>query len=144
MRRPRTPGMLIVSVLMNPPESHLDLLVRPLFGHFATVAADGSPRVNPMWFLWDAESGLLKLTHTKTRHNYRYLQTQPRVALSVVDPDDGYRYLQLRGEVEKVEDDPTGGFYNVLRQRYRGSTADVPDRDVRVVLSIRPSAFKVR
>ena len=65
---------VIVSVLMNPPDSHLDLLARPLFAHFATVAGDCSPRVNPMWFLWDAEEGVFKLTHTKERHNFRYLQ----------------------------------------------------------------------
>jgi hypothetical protein len=31
-----------------PPEAYLDLLDRPIFAHFATVAADGSPRLNPM------------------------------------------------------------------------------------------------
>jgi PPOX class probable F420-dependent enzyme len=120
------------------------LLERPLFAHFATVASDGSPRVNPMWFLWDAEAGVLKLTHTRERHNYRYLQRQPHVALSIVDPDDPYRYLQLRGVLVKVEDDPTGAFYQQLQQRYRGYTTEVKDRDVRVVFTIRPTGFKVR
>jgi len=135
---------VIVSVLMNPPDSHLDLLARPLFAHFATVAGDCSPRVNPMWFLWDAEEGVFKLTHTKERHNFRYLQAHPKVALSVIDPDDGYRYVQARGEVERIEDDPNGDFYNVLRQRYRGFTAEVEDRAVRVILVIPPSAWKAR
>ena len=129
---------------MNPPESHLDLLERPLFAHFATVASSGAPLVNPMWFLWDAESGLIKLTHTNVRHNYRYLQREPRVALSIVEPGKEYRYLQVRGVVESVEPDPTGGFFQVLQQRYRGTVSDVPDRDVRVVISIRPTAFKAR
>jgi hypothetical protein len=40
---------------IRPPESHLDLLERPLFAHLATVANDGSPRVNPMWFAWDSQ-----------------------------------------------------------------------------------------
>lgn len=35
------------------PESHLDLLTRPLFGHLATTRPDGTPQVNPMWFSWD-------------------------------------------------------------------------------------------
>ena len=132
------------SAAVRPPDSHLDLLQRPLFAHFATVARDGSPRVNPMWFLWDNDAGVLKLTHTNQRHNFRYLQRNPRVALSITDPDDQYRYLQLRGEVEHVEADPTGAFYNSLQQRYRGRTTEVRDRDVRVVLTIRPTAFKVR
>ena len=129
---------------VQPPESYRDLLERPLFAHFATVASDGSPRVNPMWFLWDNQAGVLKLTHTNQRHNFRNVKRNPNVALSIIDPDDGYRYLQLRGEIERVDADPTGAFYNTLQQRYRGRTSEVKDRDVRVVLTIRPTAFKVR
>jgi PPOX class probable F420-dependent enzyme len=129
---------------IRPPDSHLDLLERPLFAHFATVASDGTPRVNPMWFFWDNAAGVVKLTHTNQRHNYRYLQKNPRVALSITDPDNQYRYLQLRGEIEKVDPDPTGAFYSSLQQRYRGHTTEVKDRDVRVVFTIRPTGFKVR
>ena len=129
---------------MEPPESHVDLLERPIFTAFATVRADGAPQVNPMWFLWDAGAGRIKLTHTRTRHNYRYLQSEPRVALCMTDPDDQYRYLQVRGVVERVEDDPTGEFYNVLSERYRGHRIEVKDKDVRVVLYIRPTGYKVR
>ena len=67
---------------VRPPESHLDLLERPLFAHLATVAKDCSPRVNPMWFYWDTQAGVLKLTHTNQRHNYRNLQQNPRVAVA--------------------------------------------------------------
>lgn len=131
-------------VQVRPPEAYVDLLERPLFAHFATVAPDGSPRVNPMWFYWDDDAGVLKMTHTNRRHNFRNLQKNPRVALSVVDPDNQYRYIQVRGEVVKVEPDPTGAFYQTLQQRYRGYTTEVPDREARVVLTIRPTAFKVR
>jgi PPOX class probable F420-dependent enzyme len=129
---------------VRPPDSHLDLLDRPLFAHFATVASDGSPLVNPMWFLWDNQAGLLKLTHTNQRHNYKHLQKDPRIAMSITDPDDQYRYIQIRGEIAQIEPDPTGAFYNTLRQRYRGFTSEVRDRDVRVILTIRPTRFKVR
>ncbi len=129
---------------MNPPATHTDLLERPLFAHFATIASSGAPLVNPMWFLWDGEHGLVKLTHTSARRNYRYLQREPRVALSIADPGNGYRYLQVRGVVESIEPDPTGALYQVLHRRYRGRDTDVPDRDVRVVISIRPTGFKAR
>ncbi len=129
---------------MNPPATHLDLLERPLFAHFATVTTGGAPLVNPMWFLWDGERALIKLTHTSVRHNYRYLQREPRVALSIAEPGREYRYLQVRGVVESMEPDPTGAFFRLLHQRYRGSDTEVPDRDVRVVISIRPTAFKAR
>jgi PPOX class probable F420-dependent enzyme len=128
----------------RPPSTYLDLLERPLFAHFATVAADGSPRVNPMWFLWDDAAGVLKLTHTNERHNYRNLRRNPRVAFSITDPDNQYRYIQLRGEVEDVEPDPTGAFYSTLQQRYRGHTSEVRDKAVRVMITIRPTGFKAR
>jgi predicted pyridoxine 5'-phosphate oxidase superfamily flavin-nucleotide-binding protein len=37
------------------PDSHRDLLERPLYAHLATVRPDGKPQVNPMWFGWDGE-----------------------------------------------------------------------------------------
>jgi PPOX class probable F420-dependent enzyme len=129
---------------MNPPASHVDLLERPVFAHFATVTTGGAPIVNPMWFLWDPEQQVIRLTHTKNRHNYRYIQADPRVALSIADSDDQYRYLQVRGVVEKIDDDPDGDFYNVLSNRYRGHSVEVKDKDVRVILTIRPTGFKAR
>src|SRR5438445_752164 len=39
---------------------------------------------------------------------------------------------------------PTGGFYLVLQRRYLGRTGEVADRDVRVILTVRPTAFKAR
>ena len=129
---------------MNVPESHADLLLRPLFAHLATVLPDGAPLVNPMWFLWDEARGVIELTDTKRRRNYSLFQSEPRVALDISDPDDPYRYLQIRGIVEAIEDDPTGAFYQVLQLRYRGTAGEVSDREHRVVVTIRPTGFKVR
>lgn len=129
---------------MNVPESHADLLSRPLFAHLATVRPDGAPLVNPMWFLWDEARGVVKLTHTKRRSNYNFFQSEPRVAMDISDPDDPYRYMQIRGVVEAIEDDPTGAFYNVLQLRYRGMVGEVSDREYRVIVTIRPTGFKVR
>src|SRR5437667_3993114 len=126
------------------PDSHADLLSRPLFAHLATVRPDGAPLVNPMWFLWDEARGVVKLTHTKRRSNYNFFQSEPRVAMDISDPDDPYRYLQIRGVVEAIEDDPTAAFYKVLQLRYRGTVGEVSDREYRVVVTIRPTGFKVR
>jgi PPOX class probable F420-dependent enzyme len=127
--------------VVQPPESHADLLTRPVFAHLATVRPDGAPLVNPMWFLWDETHGVIKLTHTKRRSNYNYFQTEPRVALAISDPDDPYRYLQVRGVVESIEDDPTGAFYEVLQRRY-GRKGEVSDRAYRVIITVRPTGFK--
>lgn len=121
------------------PETFLDLLERPLLGHLATTRPDGSPQVNPMWFLWDGTH--LRFTHTSKRAKFRNVAREPRVAMSVVDPDHPSRYLEVRGTVESVEEDPTGAFYVTLAQRYSrppNPPADAPDR---VVLVVRPESI---
>ena len=124
------------------PESHLDLLTRPLFGHFATIRPDGAAQVNPMWFLWDGEN--LKLTNTTTRRKYRNVSVNPRVALSVIDPTQPYRYLEVRGSVVRIDPDPEGAFFQVLADRYGmamdGPVADAADRIVFVIRPDRGSA----
>jgi PPOX class probable F420-dependent enzyme len=125
------------------PESHRDLLERPLIAHVATVRVDGGVQSNPMWFGWDGER--IRLTHTRTRQKFRNLEAEPRVALSITDPADAQRYLEIRGVVETVDDDKGGRFYRELRQRY-GVDPDLPmpDADVRVVLVIRPTTVLAR
>ena len=124
---------------MKPPESHADLLEKPTFAHLATIRPDGSPQSSVMWFAWDGEK--IKMTHTKTRQKFRNLADEPRLALSIADPDDPYRFLEVRGVLESIEDDDTGAsFYQSLQKRY-GMTYPIQDADVRVIFTIRPEKF---
>jgi PPOX class probable F420-dependent enzyme len=66
------------------PETHIDLLERPLFAHLATLRPDGSPQSSVMWFAWDGER--VRFSHTRNRQKYRNLENDPRVSLHVVDP----------------------------------------------------------
>ena len=119
------------------PESHLDLLQRPLFAHLATVRPDGAPQSSVMWFVWDGSR--LQITHTKSRQKFANLAKDPRLSLSIADPDDGYRSIEVRGVVESVEDDDsTASFYKKLQHRY-GMDYEIHDAPVRVVMTIRPT-----
>jgi PPOX class probable F420-dependent enzyme len=120
------------------PASHANLLERPVFAHLATVRPDGSPQSSVMWFAWDGSR--IRLTHTRTRQKFANLAREPRVALSIADPDDQYRFLEIRGTVEKTEDDPGAEFYRSLQRRY-GMDYPIQDADVRVVITIRPDRF---
>lgn len=121
------------------PESHADLLERPLFTHLATVRPDGSPQSSVMWFAWDGQR--IRMTHTSGRQKYRNLRHEPRVGLSVADPEDAYRSLEIRGVVESIEpDDEQASFYRFLQERY-GHVYDILDAPVRVVVTIRPTGF---
>lgn len=117
------------------PESHKDLLERPLFGHLATIRPAGGPQVNPMWFAWDGE--FIRFTNTTTRYKYRNVTSDPHVAVSVNDPEQPYRYLEIRGKVVRIDEDSSGAYFLTLAERYGmqldGPPPDAPDRVVYVV-----------
>ena len=124
------------------PASHADLLERPTFAHLATVAPDGSPHSSVMLFVWDGE--VLRFTHTSTRQKFKNLQHEPRVAISIHDPENGYRALEVRGVVEStVPDDEVASFYKSLQERY-GEDYAITDAPKRVILTVRPTSFVVK
>ena len=124
------------------PASHADLLERPTFAHLATVAPDGSPHSSVMWFVWDGE--VLRFTHTTSRQKFKNIAHEPRVAISIADPDDPYRSLEVRGVVEKTEpDDEVASFYQSLQERY-GESYEITDAHKRVILTVRPTTFVMK
>ena len=120
------------------PESHRDLLERPLFAHLATIRPDGGPQSSAMWFAWDGAR--VRFTHTTTRQKYRNLLSEGRVSFHVQDPEHPYRTLEVRGRVESMDPDPDATFYRRLQARY-GMEHPVFDADVRVVIVVAPSTF---
>ncbi|ACQ79301.1 pyridoxamine 5'-phosphate oxidase-related protein FMN-binding [Beutenbergia cavernae DSM 12333] len=124
------------------PAGFADLLERPLFAHLATVHPDGSPQSSVMWFVWEGD--VIRFTHTSRRQKYRNVAHEPRVALSIVDPDDTGRYLEIRGQVISVEpDDAEASFYRSLQERY-GDVYPITDADVRVVITVLPEYARGR
>ena len=125
------------------PASHRDLLDKAGFAHLATVGPDGSPQSTPMWYAWDGEH--LLFSTLKSRRKHRNLLADPRVAVSIADPDNPYRYVQIRG-VAALEDEPQGSLINALVQKYMGEAVyrwDDPDAE-RVVVRVeiqRSSCF---
>lgn len=72
------------------PEHFLDLFQTRAFGHFATLMADGTPQVTPVWVDYD---GVYVLVNTvRGRQKERNVRRNPHVALCIVDPSNAYRY----------------------------------------------------
>lgn len=86
-----------------------------------------------MWFLWDGE--YIKFTHTTNRKKYQNIQRDPHVAVSITDVDDPYTYAEFRGMMERIEEDPTGAFYDTLAKHY-GAPWRYPG-DPRVILYMK-------
>lgn len=98
------------------PEDYKDLMESTALAHVATIGPNGEPQNNPVWFGWDGEH--LKFSQTKTRQKYRNVSRDPRIALSIVDPENPFRYLEVRGEVVNIEEDPDLDFINAMAKKY--------------------------
>jgi PPOX class probable F420-dependent enzyme len=119
-------------------DTNRDLLTRTIVGHLATRRSDGTLQSNPVWFEWDGER--LRLSQMRGRQKLRNMERDPHVALSVTDPDDPYRYLEVRGEVERIDDDPDHGFLDDLSERYTGQRPYPEGPGVpRAIVVIRPT-----
>ncbi|CAN5678327.1 PPOX class F420-dependent oxidoreductase [soil metagenome] len=122
----------------NIPDGYRDLLETTALAHVATIGPDGEPQNNPVWFDWDGEQ--VKFSQTKTRQKYKNVGREPRLALSIVDPENPYRYLEVRGEVVRVEEDPNNDFINAMAKKYLG-VDEYPYHqpgDERIVLYVEP------
>ena len=130
--------MTIQNARTTIPERFHDLLESTALAHVATIGPRGEPQSNPVWFGWDGEH--VKFSHTKTRQKYRNLNRDPRVALSMVDPENPLRYLEVRGVVERIEEDPDLDFINSMSEKYLGVYPYRNHRpgDERVVVFVRP------
>lgn len=121
--------------MVDIPHKVRDLFERPIYVNLATVRPDGSPQVNPMWFVWDGE--FVWFTHTNFRQKFRNLAREPRVSISIVDPDDALRYLEARGVVDHIDDDPEGRLYSRLSERYGRGAVTPDDAQKRVAIAVR-------
>lgn len=126
------------------PESHVDILEKKGFAHVATLGPDGAPQTTPVWYQWDGT--ILSFSHTTNRQKYRNIRRDPRIAISITDPDDPYRYIEIRGIVESIDDDPDHRFINTMAKKYLDENTHPwqQPEDVRVVVRVCPRHITVR
>lgn len=127
------------------PDAFLDLLQqKKAYANLATVLADGSPQVTPVWF--DYSAGKIRFNTAKGRVKARVLKQGSPVALAILDPDNPYRYIQIRGRVSQVTTDP-----NVADPHINALTKKYLDKDVypfrrageeRVMYEVEPTSVQ--
>jgi PPOX class probable F420-dependent enzyme len=122
------------------PDAFLDLFHKKSFAHLATLMPDGSPQVTPVWCDFDGTHVLIN--SAKGRQKDKNLRREPRVALSIQDPENPYRYLEVRGRVVSVTEEGADAQIDRLAKRYMG-VEKYPLRkpgEVRVIYKILPEA----
>jgi PPOX class probable F420-dependent enzyme len=126
------------------PDAFLDLFHKKSFAHLATLMPDGRPQVTPVWCDFDGTHVLIN--SAKGRRKDKNMRREPRVALSIQDPENPYRYLEVRGRVVSVSEEGADAQIDRLAKRYMGVDR-YPLRkpgEVRVIYKILPEVVSVR
>ncbi|HEX9822080.1 MAG TPA: PPOX class F420-dependent oxidoreductase [Methylomirabilota bacterium] len=124
------------------PQSYRDLFDKKAFAHLATVGADGAPQVTPVWIDYDGSH--IRFNTARGRVKTRNLERNPRVALSIQDPENPYRYVQVRGRVAEMTEKDADAHIDALAKKYLGQDR-YPYRqpgEVRVMVKVAPEKIQ--
>jgi PPOX class probable F420-dependent enzyme len=113
------------------------LIARPVLASLTTLGADGSPHVTPLWVDLDGED--LLFNTARTRVKARHMERDPRVAVSVIDPEDPYNVVALRGTVTDMTTEDADAHIDALSKKYLGVDS-YPNRwegEVRIKVRVR-------
>ena len=111
------------------------LIARPVLASLTTLGRDGSPQVTPLWI--DRDSDDLVFNTAKGRVKERHMAADPRVAVSVVDPDDPYNVVALRGTVVDITTDGADAHIDALAKKYLGVDTYPMRREGEVRVKVR-------
>ncbi len=108
------------------------------FANVATLRADGSVQVSPVWV--DFEDGKPVVNSAEGRAWPRNLERDPRVTLAVQNLENPYEYVEIRGKVVERTHDGADEHIDSLAKKYMGLDS-YPLRqpgEQRVILRVQP------
>jgi len=100
------------------PEKYRDLFQKRAFASLGTLMPDGRPQVTPVWCDFDGEH--IIFNSAKGRQKDKNVRRDPRVALTLVDPENPYRYLEIRGRVVEITEEGASASIDKLAKKYLG------------------------
>jgi PPOX class probable F420-dependent enzyme len=96
------------------------IIDRPNLAFVATVMADGSPQLTPVWI--EREGDTITFNTATGRVKWRNMRRDPRIAIAVVDRDDPYARVVVRGRVaEMIEGEEADRQIDRLSKKYTGN-----------------------
>jgi PPOX class probable F420-dependent enzyme len=125
------------------PASHSDILDKPAFAHLSTLMSDGSPQSSAVWV--DTDGPLIVINSAEGRLKDRNIRRDPRVAISITDPENPYRSLTIRGRVSKITSEGAVTHIDKMAKKYMGVDEypyHSPD-ETRVMYYIEPERIAV-
>lgn len=123
------------------PETHKDLFQKPAFGSFTTLMPDGSPQTTPVWV--DFIDGKIVVNTALGRQKDKNVRRDPRVAVTLIDPENPYRYMEVRGQVDEITTDGAASHIDKMAKKYIGQDKYPWSRpgEERVLLKITPEKY---
>ncbi len=95
-----------------------ELIARPVLASLVTLYPDGSPQISPLWIDLDGDNVVFNTA--KGRVKARNVERDPRVAVTVVDPDDQYNVVAFRGTVVEITTEGADAHIDQLAHKYLG------------------------
>jgi PPOX class probable F420-dependent enzyme len=114
------------------------ILTKKSFAHLATINNDGSPQSTPVWF--DLEDGYLRINTAVGRKKEKNMNRDPRVAMSILDPENPYFMVSIQGKVVERTIEGADSHIDSLARKYLG-VEKYPYRnpkEIRIVYKIKP------
>jgi PPOX class probable F420-dependent enzyme len=126
------------------PETHIDLLQKPIHAVLTTMMPDGMPQSSLVWI--DCDGRHILINTTLERQKGKNMRCNPKVAMLVVDPEDTSRWLEVRGLVTETTTDGAEAHADKLTQRYTGKQhfygdiypVEQKQKETRVIVKIEP------
>jgi PPOX class probable F420-dependent enzyme len=126
---------------MTFPSEFDDLLYgnkKPLL-YLATLMADGSPQVTPVWFDTDGEDILINTNEGRVKD--RNMKARSQVSMVIQDPEEQERYLGIRGEVVGFTREGADEHINKLSLKYKNKPWTHGEGQRRIIYRIKPIHF---
>jgi PPOX class probable F420-dependent enzyme len=121
------------------PDKYKDLLTgKKAFASLGTVMPDGQPQVTPVWFDWDGKN--LMFNSARGRQKDLNVRRDPRVTMTIIDPDNPYRYVEVRGRVTDITQEGAADHIDKMAKKYLGKDKYPFSQpgEVRVLYTVKP------
>ena len=116
-------------------EASRAIFAKRVLAHVATLDPDGSPNVTPVWVELDGND--IVINTALGRAKARNLAADPRVAVSLTDPDDPETVIAVRGTVVRFTTEGADEGIDRLARKYTGAESFVRSREGEVRVSVR-------
>jgi len=125
------------------PDNFRDLFTKRAFASLATRMPNDEVQVTPVWV--DVDNGTVLFNSARGRVKDQNVRRDPRVTLTLMDPENPYRYMEIRGRVVDYTEQGADKHIDRLAKKYLGvdKYPYAKPGEVRVLYRVKPEKVLV-